>query len=358
MCPGDIVPTTPKSHHLDTDLASLYESINMSHVLSTLCCNENCTPNVFARASNQLVDKGFNYEAGKTWIYPTNYPIRDYQFTIVKEALFKNTLVILPTGLGKTFIAAVVMYNIYRWYPDGKIIFMAPTRPLVAQQIDACHKVTGISHVDTTQMTGTNLPEERKRMWMKKRVFYLTPQVLVNDLARNICPAESIKCIVVDEAHKALGNHAYCQLEGRWSSGSVLHFQATGPGSIPGLGKLKVSEELGIAQSVISRLWQRFQDDGNVSRCYSTGRPRVTTTNEDRYLVVTAKRNRWSTASDLSCQLSSATGTTVSRQTVYRCLGHIGLYACRPVRCVPLTTTHCRLRLTWSREHALWTPQQ
>ncbi|GFW03789.1 HTH_Tnp_Tc3_2 domain-containing protein [Trichonephila clavipes] len=53
-----------------------------------------------------------------------------------------------------------------------------------------------------------------------------------------------------------------------------------------------------------------------------------------------------------------ATGTTVSRQTVYRRLGHIGLYARRPVRCVPLTATHCRLRLTWSREHALWTPQQ
>ncbi|GFW94652.1 uncharacterized protein TNCV_4246921 [Trichonephila clavipes] len=46
----------------------------------------------------------------------------------------------------------------------------------------------------------------------------------------------------------------------------------------------EVSEELGIAQSVISRLWQRFQDDGNVSRCYSTGHPRVTTPNEDRYI--------------------------------------------------------------------------
>ncbi|GFU00536.1 HTH_Tnp_Tc3_2 domain-containing protein [Trichonephila clavipes] len=110
--------------------------------------------------------------------------------------------------------------------------------------------------------------------------------------------------------------------------------------------------------SVISRLWQRFQDDGNVSRCYSTGRPRVTTPNEDRYLADTAKRNSRSTASDLSRQLSSATVTTVSRQTVYRCLRHIGLYFRRPIRCVPLTATHCRLRLTWSREHALWTPQQ
>ncbi|GFY30853.1 transposable element Tcb2 transposase [Trichonephila clavipes] len=114
-----------------------------------------------------------------------------------------------------------------------------------------------------------------------------------------------------------------------------------------GLTQLEVSDELRIAQSIISRLLQQFQDDGNVSRCYSTGLPRDTTPNEDRYiyiyLAVTAKRNRRSTASDLSRQLSSATGTTVSRQTMYRLLGHIGLYARRPVRCVRLTATHCRL---------------
>ncbi|GFS74122.1 uncharacterized protein TNCV_3280781 [Trichonephila clavipes] len=53
-----------------------------------------------------------------------------------------------------------------------------------------------------------------------------------------------------------------------------------------GRTQLKVSEELGIAQSVISKLWQGFQDDGNVSRYYSTGRPRVTTLNEDRYIYI------------------------------------------------------------------------
>ncbi|GFW18693.1 transposable element Tcb1 transposase [Trichonephila clavipes] len=61
---------------------------------------------------------------------------------------------------------------------------------------------------------------------------------------------------------------------------------------------------------------------------------------------------------DSKMMLSSATVTTVSRQTVYRRLGYICLYARRPVRCVPLTTTHYRLRLTWGKEHALWTPQQ
>ncbi|GFX00642.1 HTH_Tnp_Tc3_2 domain-containing protein [Trichonephila clavipes] len=86
--------------------------------------------------------------------------------------------------------------------------------------------------------------------------------------------------------------------------------------------------------------------------------PQVTTTNGSRYLAVTAKRNSRSTASDLCCQLFSATGTTVSRQTVYRRLGNIPLYARRPVRCVPLNANHCRQRLTWSREHVLWTQQR
>ncbi|GFX61969.1 transposable element Tcb1 transposase [Trichonephila clavipes] len=121
--------------------------------------------------------------------------------------------------------------------------------------------------------------------------------------------------------------------------------------------QLEVSEDFEIAQSVISRFWQRFQDDGNVSRCYSTGRPRVTTPNEDRYLAVTAKRNRPCPESDLSRQLSSATGTTVSGQTVYRRLGHIGLYARRPVRCVPLTATHYESRFSLqsdSRRTLIW----
>ncbi|GFX27141.1 HTH_Tnp_Tc3_2 domain-containing protein [Trichonephila clavipes] len=125
-----------------------------------------------------------------------------------------------------------------------------------------------------------------------------------------------------------------------------------------GRTQLEASEELGMSQSVISRHWQRFQDDGNVSRCYSTGRPELQRRMRTGIFGSYCQKKQTSTASDLSCQLSSATGTTVSRQTVYRRLGHIGLYACRPVRCVPLTATHCHLRLTWSREHALWTPQQ
>ena len=100
---------------------------------------------------------GFDSVAGRMWIYPTNYPVREYQYNIVAKSLYENTLVVLPTGLGKTFIAAVVMYNFYRWYPRGKIVFMAPTKPLVAQQIEACYNIMGIPQFHTAEMTGIGL---------------------------------------------------------------------------------------------------------------------------------------------------------------------------------------------------------
>lgn len=97
---------------------------------------------------------GFCTSAGSLWIYPTNCPVRDYQLQITRTSLFCNTLVCLPTGLGKTFIAAVVMYNFYRWFPSGKVVFMAPTKPLVTQQIEACYRVMGIPQSHMAEMTG------------------------------------------------------------------------------------------------------------------------------------------------------------------------------------------------------------
>lgn len=79
---------------------------------------------------------------------------------------------------------------------------------------------------------------------------------------------------------------------------------------------------------------------------------------DDRYLEVTAKRSRWSTVSTLSHRPSSATGNTVSKQTVYRHSGHKSVYARRRVRCVSLMATRRRQQLACSKERALWTLQQ
>ncbi|KAK9095964.1 hypothetical protein Sjap_021461 [Stephania japonica] len=149
-------------------------------------------------------------EAAKTWIYPVNIPLRDYQLSITRTALFSNTLVALPTGLGKTLIAAVVMYNYFRWFPSGKIVFTAPSRPLVMQQIEACHNIVGIPQDWTIDMTGQINPSNRARFWETKRVFFVTPQVLEKDIQSGTCIVKQLVCLVIDEAHRALGNYSYC----------------------------------------------------------------------------------------------------------------------------------------------------
>ncbi|XP_065847940.1 DEAD-box ATP-dependent RNA helicase FANCM isoform X2 [Euphorbia lathyris] len=149
-------------------------------------------------------------EAAKTWIYPVNIPLRDYQLAITKTALFSNTLVALPTGLGKTLIAAVVMFNYFRWFPNGKIVFAAPSRPLVMQQIEACHNIVGIPQEWTIDMTGQLSPTKRACFWQTKRVFFVTPQVLEKDIQAGTCLVRNLVCLVIDEAHRALGNYSYC----------------------------------------------------------------------------------------------------------------------------------------------------
>ncbi|KAM3729495.1 hypothetical protein ACB098_12G016800 [Castanea mollissima] len=148
--------------------------------------------------------------AAQTWIYPVNIPLRDYQFAITKKALFSNTLVALPTGLGKTLIAAVVMFNYFRWFPDGKIVFAAPSRPLVMQQIEACHNIVGIPQEWTIDMTGQISPTKRAGFWKTKRVFFVTPQVLEKDIQSGTCLVKYLVCLVIDEAHRAMGNYSYC----------------------------------------------------------------------------------------------------------------------------------------------------
>lgn len=155
-----------------------------------------------------------DYDNLKTYIYPTNMELREYQFNIVQRALFQNVLCALPTGLGKTFIASTVMLNWYRWTKKAKIIFMAPTRPLVAQQIHACLGITGIPKEDSCVLVGNNKikPADRGELWETKRVFFCTPQTVEKDLRKGLLDPKDVICLVVDEAHRATGRYAYTQV--------------------------------------------------------------------------------------------------------------------------------------------------
>ncbi|GFU12961.1 transposable element Tc1 transposase [Trichonephila clavipes] len=118
-----------------------------------------------------------------------------------------------------------------------------------------------------------------------------------------------------------------------------------------------VAREFDIAHSVVSRLWKSFKTTGMCSRRHGEGRVRSTTPAEDRYIILSAKRNRRTTAQQVANQFLAASGKKISRKTVARRLRGGGLYARRPVVCVPLTRQHRTARLQWCREHHNWTEQ-
>ncbi|GFT48168.1 hypothetical protein TNCV_1001421 [Trichonephila clavipes] len=106
-----------------------------------------------------------------------------------------------------------------------------------------------------------------------------------------------------------------------------------------------------------SRPWKSFKTTGMCSRRHGGGRVRSTTPAEERYIVLSAKRNRRTTAQQVANQFLAASGKQISRKTVARRLRGGGLYARRPVVCVPLTRQHRTARLQWCREHHNWTEQ-
>lgn len=208
-------------------------------------------------------------EALATWVYPKNLgTIRDYQYSIVRSGLYHNMLVALPTGLGKTFIAATIMLNWFRWTTESQIVFVAPTKPLVSQQVKACFDIAGIPRSATTMLTGGISPGLRAEEWQSKRVFFMTPQTIINDLKTGICDPKRLVLLVVDEAHRATGGYAYVEvvsfLKHFNPSFRVLALTAT-PGSsvekvqevIDGLGisrvEIRTEESIDIRQYVHSR---------------------------------------------------------------------------------------------------------
>ncbi|GFX44063.1 transposable element Tcb1 transposase [Trichonephila clavipes] len=116
----------------------------------------------------------------------------------------------------------------------------------------------------------------------------------------------------------------------------------------------EVAQAFGVSQSVISRIWNRFLETGSAGRRKGQNRRRATTPNEDRYLVLTARRHRNMNTTLLQQHLHSATGTTVSTQTVRNRLHGVGLYARLPMVCVKLTSRHRHDRREWATEHVNW----
>jgi ERCC4-related helicase len=160
---------------------------------------------------------------------------RLYQQTIAEKARQKNTMVILPTALGKTVISALVAAHFLYNHWDMKILVMAPTRPLVFQHRDTFSKFLKIKAEDMVVLTGKVPSSYRKYLWEgDAKVFFATPQVVRNDLESERLSLENFSFIVFDECHRARKNYAYTLVaekyveQARWP---VIMATTASPGS-------------------------------------------------------------------------------------------------------------------------------
>jgi len=111
-----------------------------------------------------------------------NFKPRLYQQTILGTCSKKNTLVVLPTGMGKTSIAIMLAVQRLNNFPDSKILILAPTKPLVEQHKMSFARYMALDPDMMSVFTGFVKPEKRKELWQKSRVIFSTPQGLENDI--------------------------------------------------------------------------------------------------------------------------------------------------------------------------------
>ncbi len=155
---------------------------------------------------------------------------RDYQLNIAEVAKDNSTLVVIPTGMGKTIIAFMVMADVKYKDPDGKILFLAPTKPLVNQHAGDIRELLELD--EPKVFTGDVKPEEREKLWDETDVIVSTPQVIRNDLMAQRISLDDVSLLVFDEAHRAVGGYSYVYIADRYrgKDGLVLGLTAS-PGS-------------------------------------------------------------------------------------------------------------------------------
>ncbi len=133
---------------------------------------------------------------------------RSYQIAIAATALMHNTLVILPTGLGKTVVALLVIASRLH-NKDGRVLMLAPTKPLVEQHAEFFRRTLKIPPNRIVALSGEIPPEKRVQLWKNAKVVVSTPQVVENDLIAGRITLEDVVHITFDEAHRAVGNYSY-----------------------------------------------------------------------------------------------------------------------------------------------------
>lgn len=182
-----------------------------------------------------------------------------FQLDLARLGLQEDLLVVLPTGLGKTVIAALLAAELLR-EGDGKMLFLAPTRPLVQQHHEAFGR--WLPSVRRTRFTGTVRRPLREGSWETAEAVFATPEIVVNDLAAERYDLKEVRFLVLDEAHHAVGRYAYVPIARSYLSERPRGSRLLGLTASPG-GRDERIEEV-VAALGGPRVEARSRDDPGV----------------------------------------------------------------------------------------------
>jgi ERCC4-related helicase len=136
-----------------------------------------------------------------------------FQLDLARVGLDEDLLVVLPTGLGKTVIAALLSAEVLR-RASGKVLVLAPTRPLVQQHGDSFAR--WLPGLRIARFTGTVRRPVREGAWETADLVFATPEIVQNDLAAGRYDLRDVDLLVFDEAHHAVGKYVYVPIAQRY----------------------------------------------------------------------------------------------------------------------------------------------
>lgn len=182
---------------------------------------------------------------------------REYQKRIFESILKNgNTLVVLPTGMGKTLIGLMLIKYMIENKHKGICLFLSPTKPLVKQHVQTIKNELGVGVGEASGDIGV---EKRKDMYKNKPVIVATPQTIKNDVERGILNLEDVKLLIIDEAHRTTGKYAYTYICKNTNNALIVGLTAS-----PGGTKKRIEE---IARNLnIKNIETRTTNDEDVKR--------------------------------------------------------------------------------------------
>ena len=148
---------------------------------------------------------------------------------------------VIPTGLGKTIIALMLAVHRLTDQKDSKVIFLAPTKPLVNQHYQSFLELTSLPEETLQPITGSTSPEKRKELWDTLQIAFMTPQTLQNDLIAGDYDLKEVSLIIFDECHRAIGDYAYCFVAKKYMQDAISP-QILGLTASPGSTEEKIRE--------------------------------------------------------------------------------------------------------------------